>query len=222
MAEPAHGTGRGWTGRWQSWPTGQGEPGQGDGRAERESLGGRGPCALPVSVYIPIQVKMAYVNFVNHCYVDTEVEMKEIYTSNHIWTLFENFTLDMARVGLGKEEGEEKCGSSLLRRAVMGYPPAPHLGRPQHLPMLFQVCNKREKRLADPTLEKYVLTVVLDTVNAFFSSPFSENSTSLQVHLPAAAALGDRGDGWGDMWGCPSAPPPHPQVLHLQLQPPVE
>lgn len=41
---------------------------------------------------------MAYVNFVNHCYVDTEVEMKEIYTSNHIWTLFENFTLDMALV----------------------------------------------------------------------------------------------------------------------------
>lgn len=41
---------------------------------------------------------MAYVNFVNHCYVDTEVEMKEIYTSNHIWTLFESFTLDMARV----------------------------------------------------------------------------------------------------------------------------
>lgn len=44
---------------------------------------------------------MAYVNFVNHCYVDTEVEMKEIYTSNHIWTLFENFTLDMALVCSG-------------------------------------------------------------------------------------------------------------------------
>lgn len=44
---------------------------------------------------------MAYVNFVNHCYVDTEVEMKEIYTSNHIWTLFESFTLDMARVRPG-------------------------------------------------------------------------------------------------------------------------
>lgn len=41
---------------------------------------------------------MAYVNFVNHCYVDTEVEMKEIYTSNHIWKLFEDFTVDMARV----------------------------------------------------------------------------------------------------------------------------
>lgn len=44
------------------------------------------------------QVKIAYVNFVNHCYVDTEVEMKEIYTSNHIWKLFESFLVDMARV----------------------------------------------------------------------------------------------------------------------------
>nr|XP_048307112.1 inositol 1,4,5-trisphosphate receptor type 3 isoform X1 [Myodes glareolus] len=94
------------------------------------------------------EVKMAYVNFVNHCYVDTEVEMKEIYTSNHIWTLFENFTLDMALV-----------------------------------------CNKREKRLADPTLEKYVLTVVLDTISAFFSSPFSENSTSLQTHQTIVVQL---------------------------------
>uniref|UniRef100_A0A8C4VT16 Inositol 1,4,5-trisphosphate receptor n=1 Tax=Gopherus evgoodei TaxID=1825980 RepID=A0A8C4VT16_9SAUR len=91
------------------------------------------------------EVKMAYVNFVNHCYVDTEVEMKEIYTSNHIWTLFENFTLDMATV--------------------------------------------RDGRLTDPALEKYVLTVVLDTVNAFFSSPFSENSTSLQVTRGPASRL---------------------------------
>uniref|UniRef100_A0A4W6FQL8 Inositol 1,4,5-trisphosphate receptor n=1 Tax=Lates calcarifer TaxID=8187 RepID=A0A4W6FQL8_LATCA len=86
------------------------------------------------------EVKIAYVNFVNHCYVDTEVEMKEIYTSNHIWKLFEDFTVDMARV-----------------------------------------CNKREKRLSDPVLEKYIINVVFDTINAFFSSPFSENSTSLQV-----------------------------------------
>uniref|UniRef100_A0A8C3PTE2 Inositol 1,4,5-trisphosphate receptor n=1 Tax=Calidris pygmaea TaxID=425635 RepID=A0A8C3PTE2_9CHAR len=92
------------------------------------------------------EVKMAYVNFVNHCYVDTEVEMKEIYTSNHIWTLFENFTLDMAQ---------------------------PH----------------PSKRLPDPTLEKYVLTVVLDTINAFFSSPFSENSTSLQTHQTIVVQL---------------------------------
>lgn len=44
------------------------------------------------------EVKDAYINFLNHCYVDTEVEMKEIYTSNHIWTLFEDFLVDMARV----------------------------------------------------------------------------------------------------------------------------
>uniref|UniRef100_A0A673CNX3 Inositol 1,4,5-trisphosphate receptor n=1 Tax=Sphaeramia orbicularis TaxID=375764 RepID=A0A673CNX3_9TELE len=44
------------------------------------------------------EVKTAYVNFVNHCYVDTEVEMKEIYTSNHIWNLFDNFLVDMASV----------------------------------------------------------------------------------------------------------------------------
>ncbi|XP_069383557.1 inositol 1,4,5-trisphosphate-gated calcium channel ITPR3 isoform X2 [Paralichthys olivaceus] len=87
------------------------------------------------------EVKIAYVNFVNHCYVDTEVEMKEIYTSNHIWKLFEDFTVDMARF-----------------------------------------CNKREKHLNDQVLEKYILNVVFDTINAFFSSPFSENSTSLQTH----------------------------------------
>ncbi|XP_006811075.1 inositol 1,4,5-trisphosphate receptor type 3-like, partial [Neolamprologus brichardi] len=44
------------------------------------------------------------------------------------------------------------------------------------------VCNKREKRLSDPVLEKYIIGVVFDTINAFFSSPFSENSTSLQTH----------------------------------------
>lgn len=44
-----------------------------------------------------------------------------------------------------------------------------------------QVCNKREKHLSDPILEKYIINVVFDTISAFFSSPFSENSTSLQV-----------------------------------------
>ncbi|XP_062418079.1 inositol 1,4,5-trisphosphate receptor type 3 isoform X2 [Pungitius pungitius] len=94
------------------------------------------------------EVKVAYVNFVNHCYVDTEVEMKEIYTSNHIWKLFEDFTVDMARV-----------------------------------------CKKREKRLSDPILEKYIINVVFDTINAFFSSPFSENSTSLQTHYTIVTHL---------------------------------
>lgn len=46
------------------------------------------------------QVKIAYINFLNHCYVDTEVEMKEIYTSNHMWKLFENFLVDICRVSM--------------------------------------------------------------------------------------------------------------------------
>ena len=49
---------------------------------------------MPVSA----QVKVAYINFLNHCYVDTEVEMKEIYTSTHMWKLFENFLVDICRV----------------------------------------------------------------------------------------------------------------------------
>ncbi|BFZ08220.1 hypothetical protein BsWGS_11262 [Bradybaena similaris] len=44
------------------------------------------------------EVKTAYINFLNHCYVDTEVEMKEIYTSKHMWSLFENFLVDIAMV----------------------------------------------------------------------------------------------------------------------------
>ncbi|CAF1230291.1 unnamed protein product, partial [Rotaria sordida] len=35
------------------------------------------------------EVKDAYITFLNHCYIDTEVEMKEIYNSQHIYTLIE-------------------------------------------------------------------------------------------------------------------------------------
>ena len=46
-----------------------------------------------------LQVKEAYINFLNHCYIDTEVEMKEIYTSHHMWSLFEkSFPIDLATV----------------------------------------------------------------------------------------------------------------------------
>ena len=75
---------------------------------------------------LPAQVKMAYVNFVNHCYVDTEVEMKEIYTSNHIWNLFENFTLDMARVCA--------CGSVGPSWPLEGDPATSIVGRVERSP----------------------------------------------------------------------------------------
>ncbi|XP_026523646.1 inositol 1,4,5-trisphosphate receptor type 2 isoform X5 [Notechis scutatus] len=95
------------------------------------------------------EIKIAYVNFVNHCYVDTEVEMKEIYTSNHIWKLFENFLVDMARV----------CNSST------------------------------DRKHADLSLEKYVTEPVMSIISGFFSSPFSDNSTSLQTHQPVFIQL---------------------------------
>ncbi|XP_037926094.1 inositol 1,4,5-trisphosphate receptor isoform X3 [Hermetia illucens] len=45
------------------------------------------------------EVKEAYVDFLNHCYIDTEVEMKEIYSSNHVWNLFEkSFLVDINHV----------------------------------------------------------------------------------------------------------------------------
>ena len=41
------------------------------------------------------EIKDAYVSFLTHCYIDTEVEMKEIYTSSHMWQLFEKASNEM-------------------------------------------------------------------------------------------------------------------------------
>ncbi|MEQ2210964.1 Inositol 1,4,5-trisphosphate receptor type 1, partial [Xenoophorus captivus] len=87
------------------------------------------------------EIKIAYINFLNHCYVDTEVEMKEIYTSNHMWKLFDNFLVDICRV----------CN------------------------------NTSDRKHADSVLESYVTETVMSIVTTFFSSPFSDQSTSLQV-----------------------------------------
>ena len=87
------------------------------------------------------QVKNGYVNFLNHCYIDTEVEMKEIYTSNHMWQLFENFLVDMA-----------------------------------------MVCNApSDRKHADVMLEDYVTVTVMSVITTFFNSPFSDQSTTVQV-----------------------------------------
>uniref|UniRef100_A0A672VFX6 Inositol 1,4,5-trisphosphate receptor n=1 Tax=Strigops habroptila TaxID=2489341 RepID=A0A672VFX6_STRHB len=91
------------------------------------------------------EVKIAYINFLNHCYVDTEVEMKEIYTSNHMWKLFENFLVDICRV-----------------------------------------CDRKH---ADSILEKYVTEIVMSIVTTFFSSPFSDQSTTLQTRQPVFVQL---------------------------------
>ncbi|XP_036387839.1 inositol 1,4,5-trisphosphate receptor type 1 isoform X3 [Megalops cyprinoides] len=95
------------------------------------------------------EVKIAYINFLNHCYVDTEVEMKEIYTSNHVWKLFENFLVDICRV----------CN------------------------------NTSDRKHADTILERYVTETVMGIVTTFFSSPFSDQSTSLQTRQPVFVQL---------------------------------
>ncbi|XP_054879146.1 inositol 1,4,5-trisphosphate receptor type 1-like isoform X5 [Poeciliopsis prolifica] len=95
------------------------------------------------------EVKIAYINFLNHCYVDTEVEMKEIYTSNHMWKLFENFLVDICRV----------CN------------------------------NTSDRKHADTVLERYVTETIMSIVTCFFSSPFSDQSTSLQTRQPVFVQL---------------------------------
>uniref|UniRef100_A0A8D0AZ83 Inositol 1,4,5-trisphosphate receptor n=1 Tax=Sander lucioperca TaxID=283035 RepID=A0A8D0AZ83_SANLU len=95
------------------------------------------------------EVKIAYINFLNHCYVDTEVEMKEIYTSNHMWKLFENFLVDICRV----------CN------------------------------NTSDRKHADNILERYVTETVMSIVTTFFSSPFSDQTTSLQTRQPVFVQL---------------------------------
>ncbi|XP_028854498.1 inositol 1,4,5-trisphosphate receptor type 1 isoform X1 [Denticeps clupeoides] len=95
------------------------------------------------------EVKMAYVNFLNHCYVDTEVEMKEIYTSNHMWKLFDDFLVDICRA----------CN------------------------------NTSDRKHADTVLERYVTETIMSIVTTFFSSPFSDQSTSLQTRQPVFVQL---------------------------------
>lgn len=87
-------------------------------------------------------MKEAYINFLNHCYIDTEVEMKDIYTSNHMWSLFEkSFLVDMGLVA---------------------------------------TCSLDRNR-ADLALESYVVNSVMNIITTFFNSPFSDQSTTVQV-----------------------------------------
>ena len=99
-------------------------------------------CVLWIKFYS--QVKEAYINFLNHCYIDTEVEMKEIYTSNHMWSLFErSFLVDMG-----------------------------HVANATH-----------DRKHADTALENYIINSVMNIISTFFNSPFSDQSTTVQVGL---------------------------------------
>ncbi|KAK0174228.1 hypothetical protein PV328_007337 [Microctonus aethiopoides] len=96
------------------------------------------------------EVKEAYINFLNHCYIDTEVEMKEIYTSNHMWSLFEkSFIVDMGIISTATHD----------------------------------------RNHANSTLENYVTNCVMNIITTFFTSPFSDQSTTVQTRQPIFVQL---------------------------------
>lgn len=78
------------------------------------------------------KVKEAYVDFLNHYYIDIEAEMKEIYSSNHMWNIFEKSFMDYV---------------------IKNGP------------------------LEDET-ENYVFTEMVTILITFFSSPFSDQTTT--------------------------------------------
>jgi hypothetical protein len=63
-------------------------------------------CLLPLYDVIRIithkkcipEVKTVYVDFLKHCYIDTDVEIKEIYTREHMWDVFAQFVKDIVDV----------------------------------------------------------------------------------------------------------------------------
>ncbi|XP_061380179.1 inositol 1,4,5-trisphosphate receptor isoform X1 [Danaus plexippus] len=102
------------------------------------------------------EVKEAYVGFLNHCYIDTEVEMKEIYSSNYMWDLFElSFLQDML---------------AILQ------PPA---GLPSPGPSSSAVV--RTSASSKQAWVNYVTDVLMHTICTFFNSPFSDQSTTVQT-----------------------------------------
>lgn len=107
------------------------------------------------------EIKIAYVDFLSHCYIDTEVEMKEIYSSHHMWNLFEkSFLVDMNRlisqpVPIVVTDSDLKLSDTVLKR-------------PNNVPNV--------------VLQNYVIYEVMNCLTTFFNSPFSDQSTVLPTH----------------------------------------
>uniref|UniRef100_A0A2A4JRB4 Inositol 1,4,5-trisphosphate receptor n=1 Tax=Heliothis virescens TaxID=7102 RepID=A0A2A4JRB4_HELVI len=103
------------------------------------------------------EVKEAYVGFLNHCYIDTEVEMKEIYSSNYMWDLFErSFLHDMQAIL--HSEGTHAAGPS------------------SEMPSTSRPAVGTQKAWVN-----YVTDVLMHTICTFFNSPFSDQSTTVQT-----------------------------------------
>nr|XP_037876698.1 inositol 1,4,5-trisphosphate receptor isoform X5 [Bombyx mori] len=99
------------------------------------------------------EVKEAYVGFLNHCYIDTEVEMKEIYSSNYMWDLFErSFLQDMHAILQSGAAWSDVPSSS----------------------------HKPSTTSTHRAWVNYVTDVLMHTICTFFNSPFSDQSTTVQ------------------------------------------
>lgn len=109
-------------------------------------------------------MKEAYVNFLNHCYVDTEVEMKEIYASNHMWTVFEkSFLPDLNKVA-------DQLATAAVTNSSASYPNHVYITR-----------TRSHRKLVN-----YVCDSLITVINSFFGSPFS--STAAAAAAAAAAS----------------------------------
>lgn len=119
------------------------------------------------------QVKEAYINFLSHCFIDTEVEMKDIYTSSHIWKLFENFLTDLNIVT------KDTLFNPLLDTNQKQ--------QSEDLDDLDQDSNNRNKTKEENemlfALRFYVCSGLVNLIHTFFSSPFSDQSTNVQREM---------------------------------------
>ncbi|XP_013148866.1 PREDICTED: inositol 1,4,5-trisphosphate receptor isoform X2 [Papilio polytes] len=107
------------------------------------------------------EVKEAYVGFLNHCYIDTEVEMKEIYSSNYMWDLFErSFLQDM---------------QAILHSDARAYAVPSTSTDEVFSPQKSCASSTQRAWLA------YVTDVLMHTICTFFNSPFSDQSTTVQT-----------------------------------------
>ncbi|CAG5037495.1 unnamed protein product [Parnassius apollo] len=114
------------------------------------------------------EVKEAYVGFLNHCYIDTEVEMKEIYSSNYMWDLFErSFLQDMQAIL--QSDGAAHSAPSTSREDASSTQSSP--------------AGSMHRAWAG-----YVTDVLVHTICTFFNSPFSDQSTTVQVNYSRSRA----------------------------------
>lgn len=68
--------------------------------------------------YCLIQLKDTYINFMYHCHIDTENETKEIFTQPYIWSIFENFIVDINMALHSDNMGSQQYSDRVLQNYI--------------------------------------------------------------------------------------------------------